>query len=190
LSGEPHRSNVRYPGGLAARYRWAGSGDAASVFALSEQGGTLTDYGTLVSDDPDRLCRAELRVEGPGDTWTARFASHIFDAPEAVYWDVPGLLVVKYGFLAYAFDARSGELRWTFRSGAPVLSVLGSSRLSHVLLQTEVETIALRDDGSTSWRVAHSDVVVEAELVGGRLVLTSYGGQHQTLDPVTGQATT
>jgi hypothetical protein len=189
LSREPQRSNVRYPGGLAARYRWAGSGDAAAVFALSEEGGPLDDYGPLVADEPDRLCRAELRVEGPTGTWTARFASQIFDAPEAVLWDVPGLLVVKYGFAVYAFASRSGELRWTFRSGTPIVRVLGSSRLSHVLVQSEVETIALRADGEVAWRVAHSDVVVEADLVGGRLVLTSYGGEHQTLDPATGQAT-
>ena len=159
------------------------------MFGLSEQGGSLDDYGKLVDDDPDRLCRAELRVEGPGGTWTARFASQIFDEPEAAFWDVPALLVVKYGFHVYAFTARTGELRWTFRSGTPVLRVLGSSRLAHVLVQSEVETSALRPDGTAAWRVAHSDVVVEAELVGGRLVLTSYGGQHQTLDPATGQAT-
>jgi hypothetical protein len=62
--------------------------------------------------------------------------------------------------------------------------------LPHVLLQGEIETAALREDGSVAWRVAHSDVVVEAALVGGRLVLTSYGGQRQTLDPLTGRPAT
>jgi hypothetical protein len=31
-------------------------------------------------------------------------------------------------------------------------------------------------------------VVVGAELVGGRLVLTSYGGERRALDPITGLA--
>jgi hypothetical protein len=31
-------------------------------------------------------------------------------------------------------------------------------------------------------------VVTDAELVGGRLVLTSYGGQRLVLDPRTGQS--
>ena len=187
MTTEPGRSSVQYPGGLAARYRWAGSGQAAAVFALTEAGGTLTDHGTLVSPDPDRLCRAELRVEGPAGTWTARLASQIYDQPEGLVWDVPGLLLVKYGFVLYAFAARSGELRWSFRSATPLVAVLGSSRLSHVIAQGEVETSALRDDGTVAWRVAHSDVVVEAQLLGGRLVLTSYGGQRQTLDPATGR---
>ena len=78
-----HRSVVQYPGGLAARYRWTGSGGIAAITALSEVGGTLTDHGHLISDDPDRLCRAELRVEGPLGTWTARFASVISEEATA-----------------------------------------------------------------------------------------------------------
>ena len=71
--------------------------------------------------------------------------------------------------------------------GSPVLSVLGSSRLEHVLVQAEIETFALEADGQVRWRAAHSDVVSAAELVGGRLVLTSYGGLVTALDPATGQ---
>ena len=47
--------------------------------------------------------------------------------------------------------------------------------------------IALAADGEPVWRAAHSDVVAEVELVGGRLVLTSYAGLLQTLDPQTGR---
>ena len=83
---EAQRSTVQYPGGLAARYRWGGSGSGDEVFALSEQGGTLTDHGPLVSVEPDRLCRAELRIEGPLGAWTARFATAIFDEPTALLW--------------------------------------------------------------------------------------------------------
>jgi hypothetical protein len=186
-SAEPRRSGVQYPGGLAARYRWTGTGGIAALDALTEAGGTLEDLGTVVSETPDRLCRAELRVEGPTATWTVRLASPIHDEPAGMLWDTEALLVVKYGFEVYALESRTGALRWHHRSGTPVVAILGSSRLSHVIAQTEIETIALAPDGEVVWRAAHSDVVAEVELVGGRLVLTSYTGQLQTLDPVTGR---
>ncbi|MFI5254740.1 MAG: PQQ-binding-like beta-propeller repeat protein [Candidatus Limnocylindrales bacterium] len=185
---EPQRAAVQYPGGLAARYRWGGSGQAAAVFALSEQGGTLTDHGQLVGQDPDRLCRAELRVEGPLGSWTARFASQIFDAPAGLLWDTAGLLVVGYGFRVYALAGRTGELRWSHGLGSPIVGLVGSSRLPHVIVQGEIETVALREDGSVAWRAAHDDVVTAAELVGGRLVLTGYDGRPRALDPLTGRA--
>lgn len=117
-----------------------------------------------------------------------RLASPIFDDPDGLLWDVPGLLVVRYGFVAYALSARDGTLRWQHRSGTPLLAVLGSSRLEHVLLQSEIETFAIDADGVVAWRAAHSDVVAGAELVGGRLVLTSFDGQIRALDPATGQS--
>lgn len=184
---EPQRAAVQYPGGLRARYRWAGSAGAGSLRAVTESSGSLTDHGALISTEPDRLCRAELRIEGPLGIWTARFASPISDEPSGFYWDTPGLLVIKYGFATYALAGRTGELRWWHESRTPLLTVLGSSRLPHVIAQSEVETFALRDDGEVAWRLAHADVVVGAELVGGRLVLTSYGGSYQPLDPLTGQ---
>jgi hypothetical protein len=180
------RSSVQYPGGLAARYRWTGSGGTAALDATTEAGGDLVDHGPLVSATPDRLCRAELRVEGPAGTWTARFASTIHDEPAGLLWDTTGLLVIKYGFAVYALEGRTGRLRWHRSRGTPVLAVLGSSRLSHVIAQSEVETVALDADGGVVWRVAHPDVVAEAELVGGQLVLTDYRGVHITLDPATG----
>jgi hypothetical protein len=185
---EVGRRTVQYPGGLAARYRWGGSGSAAVVFGLSEGGGPLTDHGPLVSADPDRLCRAELRVEGPLGSWTARFASPIFDAPDGLLWDTAALLVVRYGFVLYALASRSGELRWTHSSGTPLVALLGSSRLPHLLLQSEVETFALDEAGAVRWRVAHSDVVTAAELVGGSLALTFFSGAVVALDPMTGSA--
>ena len=102
-------------------------------------------------------------------------------------WDSEGLLVVKYGFHAYGFEARTGTLRWSHRSASPILAVLGSSRLAHVIVQAEIETFALEADGEVAWRVAHSDVVTDVELVGGRLVLTSFDGQVRALDPRTGR---
>lgn len=158
------------------------------MFALTEAGGELTDYGTLVSQDPDRLCRAEVRVETPAGPWTARLASTIFDDPVAAFWDEPGLLVVAYGFTTYGFAARTGELVWSHRAATPLVTILLSSRLPHVLVQTELETFAIRADGDVAWRVAHSDVVVNAQLIGGRLTLGSFGGQTSSLDALTGRA--
>jgi hypothetical protein len=179
---EPRNAAVTYPGGLRARWRWGGSGSATAVFSLTEVGAALTDHGPLVNATPDALCRAELHVEGPAGTWTARFASTISDEPAALLWDTAGLLVVKYGFHLYGIDTRTGELRWSHRSASPLLVV-------HVIAQEEIETFALEPDGTVAWRIAHSDVVTAAELVGGRLVLTSYAGEAVALDPATGRRT-
>lgn len=184
---EVQRATVGYPGGLSARFRWAGSEAAGEVFALSERGGPLTDHAQLAGADPTRMCRAELRVEGPLGTWTSRFASPVFDEPAGLLWDTEMQLVIKYGFRVYAFAARSGALLWSHLSGTPVVAVLGSSRLEHVIVQSEVETVALDAGGATRWRVAQSDVIAAAELMGGTLTLTSYGGDVAALDPATGR---
>jgi hypothetical protein len=185
--GDPHDATISYPGGLRARWRWAGSGQAAAVFALSEQGGELTDHGSIAGERPDERCRAELRIDGPAGSWTARFASTLYDEPAAVLWDTTGQLVVKYGFHVYGLSARAGTLEWSHRSATPVLAVLASSRLAHVIVQSELETFAIEADGVVGWRIAHSDVVTGAELVGGRLVLTSYSGLRNAIDPATGR---
>jgi hypothetical protein len=184
VSAEPRNATVTYPGGLRGRWRWGGSGQAAEIFALSEAGGTLIDLGARVSSDPDALCRAELRLEGPRGAWTARFASTIFDDPRAIYWDTEGLLVVAYGFHTFGLDAAGGE----HRSASPIIALFGSPRLRHVIVQSEIETFALERDGSVAWRVAHTDVVTEAALLGGRLVLTGFDGQLNALDPATGRS--
>ena len=134
------------------------------------------------------LCRAELRVDTPAGSWTARLASPIFDEPSGLLWDTAGLLVVGYGFVTYGFEARAGALRWHHRSGSPIVAVLGSSRISHVLVQAEIETFAIDGAGEVVWRLAHSDVVTAADLVGGRLILTSFDGQVRALDPGSGRA--
>ena len=141
----------------------------------------------MASPSFEELCRAEVRIDGPSGTWSVRFASPIYDEPAGMLWDDAGLLIVKYGFLTYAFDRRTGELRWTHRSASPLLTILGSPRLPHVIVQSEIETFALEADGTVGWRIAHSDVVAEAALVGGRLVLTSYTGQGSAIDPLTGR---
>lgn len=186
-NSEPRNASVTYPGGLRGRWRWAGSDRAADVFALSEVGGTLIDLGARVSEDPDALCRAELRLEGPRGAWTARFASTIFDDPRAIYWDTEGLLVVAYGFHTFGLDAATGEMRWEHRSATPIIALFGSPRLRHVIVQSEIETFALEPDGSVAWRVAHTDVVIAAALLGGRLVLTGFDGQLNALDPASGR---
>jgi hypothetical protein len=183
----PRDATVTYPGGLRARWRWAGSGQGAAVFALSEAGGSLDDLGPLVSPEFESLCRAELRIDGPAGAWTVRMASLISDDPAALLWDDAGLLVVKFGFHTYGLEARTGGLRWSHRSATPVLAVLGSPRLPHVIVQAEIETFAIEADGTVGWRIAHSDVVSEVALVGGRLVLTSFAGQVSAVDPATGR---
>ena len=186
---EPRHAVVQYPGGIRAAIRWAGSGQGAAVFALSEAGGTLTDLGQLSGPDPELRCRAEIRVETPAGPWTVRLASLISDEPSGLLWDDTGLLVIKYGFHAYAFEARTGALRWSHRSASPLTAILGSPRLPHVLAQAEIETFAIEPDGDVAWRIAHSDVVTGADLVGGRLVLTGFDGQVRAVDPMTGRDT-
>ena len=95
---------------------------------------------------------------------------------------------MSYGFHTYGLDAASGELRWEHRSATPIVALLGSPRLGHVLVQAEIETFAVEPDGTVGWRVAHSDVVTAAELMGGRLVLTGFDGQVNSLDPSTGRS--
>ena len=187
VTPEPHNLSITYPGGLRGRWRWGGSGQSAAVFALTEAGGSLVDLGPRVSDDPDALCRAELRLDGPRGSWTARFASTIHDEPRALYWDTEGMLVVAYGFHTFGLDAVTGEPRWDHRSATPIIALFGSPRLRHVIVQAEIETFALEADGTVAWRVAHSDVVTAAELIGGRLVLTGFDGQLNALDPATGR---
>ena len=187
MTAEARNATITYPGGLRARWRWGGSGQAAAVFALSEVGGGLVDLGPDVSDDPDALCRAELRVDGPAGGWTIRLASTINDEPAAQLWDTAGQLVVKYGFHGYGIDARHGTPAWRHRSATPLLAVFASSRLRHVILQAELETFAIEADGTVAWRIAHSDVVTEAAMVGGRLILTGYGGGANAIDPATGR---
>jgi len=187
MPNPPRDATLAYPGGIRARWRWGGSGQAAEVFALTEAGGTLADLGELTGPDPDARCRAELRVEAPGSAWTVRLASTIADHPAGVLWDTEGQLVVKFGFHAYGLEVRTGTLAWSHRSATPLLGVFASSRLRHVVLQSELETFAIEADGAVAWRIAHSDVVTAAQLLGGRLVLTSYGGQVTDLDPATGR---
>ncbi len=188
VTTEPGNSTIAYPGGLRARWRWGGSGSGPAVFALSEVGGALVDLGPRVAADPEPLCRAELRLEGPRGAWTARFASMIYDEPRALHWDAIGALVVSYGFHTFGLDVDSGDLHWEHRSATPVLALLGSPRLAHVLVQSELETFAIEPDGTVAWRLAHSDVVTGAELVGGRLILHGFSGQVSALDPGTGRS--
>ena len=64
-----------------------------------------------------------------------------------------------------------------YLSGTPIVTVLGSPRLDHVIVQSEVETVALDPAGEVRWRVAHSDVIAGAELTGGMLTLQTYAGR-------------
>jgi outer membrane protein assembly factor BamB len=157
------------------------------VFDISEAGGRLTDL-TEGQETGSRRCHAELHVEGPAGAWTARISSVIYDDPEGALWDEHQLLLVKYGFFLYAFAARTGDVAWKYSASTPLIALLTSARLDHVLLQAELETVALREDGSVAWHVTHEDVIAEARLFGGRLDLTSYTGTHLLIDARTGTA--
>lgn len=188
-AGEPRSRISDFPGGLRVRATWGSSGQASAVFALSESGATLVDHGTIgagAEADPDRLCRMELRVETPNGAWAVRLATAIYDEPRAIHWDDAGLFVVGYGFTVYAFGARTGALAWSHQTGTPVVELIASPRFGHVIVQSEIETWAIRGDGEVRWRLAHSDIVGAAELIGGRLILTSVHGEAQSIDPNTG----
>jgi len=190
-AAEPHSLITSFPGGLRVRATWGSSGQATAVFALSESGASLIDHGALgagAEEDPDRLCRMELRIEHPGGAWAVRLASAIYDEPRAIHWDEGALFVVGYGFTVYAFASRSGDLAWMHQTGTPVVALMASPRLEHVIVQSEVETWAIRADGEVRWRLAHTDVVGAAELLGGQLILTSISGATQSIDPATGRA--
>ena len=161
---------------------------AGGLRPVSEAGGTLIDLGPRVAADPDALCRAELRLEGPRGAWTARFASLIHDEPRGLTGTARACWSWPTASTRSASTSRPGEARWEHRSATPIIALLGSSRLAHVLVQAELETFAIEPDGTVAWRIAHSDVVTAAELVGGRLVLTSFDGQVSALDPATGRA--
>ena len=192
-AAEPRSLITSFPGGLRVRATWGSSGQATAVFALSEAGASLVDHGALCAgaeEDPDRLCRMELRIEHPGGAWAVRLASAIYDEPRAIHWDEGAIFVVGYGFTVYAFASRSGELAWMHQTGTPVVALMASPRLEHVIVQSEVETWAIRADGEVRWRLAHTDVVGAAELLGGQLILTSISGATQSIDPATGRALT
>ena len=128
MTSEPENATIAYPGGLRARWRWGGSGSGAAVFALSEAGGNLVDVSGLVATDPDALCRAELRLEGPRGAWSARFASLIHDAPRAIHWDSSGLFVVAYGFHTFGLDVGTGAVRWDHRSATPLIAPTNTTK--------------------------------------------------------------
>jgi outer membrane protein assembly factor BamB len=105
-----------------------------------------------------------------------------------VLWDTNGLLLVRYGFRLYALGSRTGELAWSYRSQTPLVAAVCSPALAHCVIQSELDTMALDGEGKEVWRATHNDVVTDARLVGGKLVLASYGGTHLVLDPETGHS--
>jgi hypothetical protein len=186
MAGEPHNATVTYPGGLRARWRWAGSGQGGGGLRVDRGRGLAARLGTRVSTDPDALCRAEIRLEGPRGRVDRTLRIDDLRRAGRARLGYRRLLVVKYGFHTFGLDAAAGRASLGAPSAVAGDRPLGSSRLPHVLVQTEIETFAIEADGTVAWRVAHSDVVTAAELVGGRLVLTSFDGLVVALDPELG----
>ena len=175
---EPRNATITYPGGLRARWRWGGSGSAAGgLRAVARPAATLIDLGPRVAAEPGRAVPRRAPARGTARRLDGALrVAHPRRAAGAALGHA-GLLVVAYGFHTYGLEAATGEARWDHRSATPIIALLGSSRLAHVIVQSEIETFAIEPDGTVAWRVAHSDVVTAAELVGGRLVLTGFDGQ-------------
>ena len=190
MSTEPRNAPSPIPGGLRARWRWGGSGSGPAVFALSEARWRTGRPGHRASRPIRSRCAAPScdsraraapgRPASPRSSTTSRGRST--GTPT-------GLLVVAYGFHTYGLEVDSGEAPLGPPVGDAARSpCFGSPRLAHVIVQSELETFAIEPDGTVAWRVAHSDVVTAADLLGGRLVLTSFDGQVSALDPATGRS--
>ena len=138
---------------------------------------SLIDLGPRVAADPDAAVPRRAPPRGPARRLDGAVRlAHPRRAAGAPLGRRAGLLVVAYGFHTYGLETATGDARWDHRSATPILALLGSPRLAHVIVQAEIETFAIEPDGTVAWRVAHSDVVTAAELVGGRLVLTGFDG--------------
>ena len=135
------------------------------------------------------LCRAELRLEGPRGAWTVRFASLIHDDPRgAALGHARACWSSRYGFHTYALETRdrrrcAGTTARRRRSspcsarrGSPTSSSSPRSRRSR-------SSRTGRSPGGSPTPTSST----AAELVGGRLVLTSFDGQVTALDPATGR---
>ena len=177
------------PAGCAPAGAGAAAARAPAVFALSEAGGTLIDLGAA------RRGRSRCRCAGPSSGSRVRAARGRPASPRRsttsrrrCYWDTAGLLVVEYGFHAYGLDARPATRAGSTARRRRSSPCSGRRGCAHVVVQAELETFAIEPDGTVAWRIAHSDVVTAAELVGGRLVLTELRRPGQRARPATGRA--
>ena len=165
---EPGRAAQRCGHAIRAACAHGGGGAAAArrrpCSPCRRPAGTLIDLGPHVSEDPDALCRAELRLEGPRGAWTARFASVIYDEPRALYWDTAGLLVVAYGFHAFGLDAGDRRAALGAPLGDATDRAAGLSAAGPRPRPVGARDVRDRPDGTVAWRVAHSDVVTAADL--------------------------
>jgi hypothetical protein len=182
LARRPAQRGGRAPGVATERAATADARSSASCGEAPDSSASMTP-ASRASPAPTVSTTAAGRA---GTDHVPSAAIH--DEPAGLVWDDAGLFVVKYGFHTYGFESRTGALRWSHRSASPVIALFGSPRLAHLLVQSEIETLALEPDGTVGWRIAHSDVVSEAVLVGGRLVLTSFAGLVSSIDPATGRA--
>ena len=182
----PSRGNstIAYPGGLRARWRWGGSGSGPQVFALSEVGGDAGRPRARASPPTPSPVPRRAAPRGPARRLDGAVRlAHLTTSRGRCTGTPRACSSSPTGSTPSASRSRSGDARWDHRSATPIIALLGSPRLAHVVVQAELETFAIEPDGTVAWRVAHSDVVTAAELVGGRLVLTSFGGQVQRARP-------
>ena len=190
VSDEPRQAVVSYPGGLRVRYRWAGSGQGAAVFALTRGRRPAPRLRRSHGPDLERLCRAELRGRrarpAPGPPGSRRRSS---TSRAGLPGTSPGCSSSSTGSSAYGLAARTGELRWLHRSrlaagGRPRLVAPrprpGPGRDRDVRPRGERRRSAGASPTPTSWPRPSSSAAA--------CVLTSYGGLVRALDPATGIA--
>ena len=162
------RTTERDSSPIRAACERAGGGAAAdrapAVFALSEAGGALVDLSPVAAGSraavprraaprgPARRVVGALRVAHP------RRAARAPLGHRRRCWSSPT------GSTPTASRSRRARPRWDHRSATPIIALLGSPRLAHVIVQSELETFAIEPDGTVAWRVAHSDVVTAADL--------------------------
>ena len=142
-----------------------------------------------VGGDFDALCRAELRIEAPGGAWTARLASTIFDEPAALFWDNarPVRREVRLPHVRVRRPFGRPALVSPLRDAAPRgIRVAATGPRRRPVRDRDVRDRARRRRSPGGSPTPTSSP--GAELVGGRLVLTSYGGAATALDPATGRS--
>ena len=110
---EPRNAAVSYPGGLRARWRWGGSGQAAAVFALSEAGAALCATELPEDSGPPTLRRS-------GRFLYLRLRRHDYAPAEIAAWAdrlVPFLSAGNDAFVFFRHDevGRGAELALELR---------------------------------------------------------------------------
>jgi prolyl-tRNA editing enzyme YbaK/EbsC (Cys-tRNA(Pro) deacylase) len=152
----------RYPGGLAA-FIGGQAAEGGCRLRPERSRGSLADHGSLPRGAERARCRAEL-VGGRSAPGPSGLADRPATGPAL---GRTGPLVVA-GFMA----TRSSGGRASCAGATPRHAQrrrLGSSRLDTLVRARSGRRH--RSDASVAWRAAHDEVVIEAEMVGGPVIV-------------------